>query len=147
VVVSLLGLGFAIWQLSQLRGETRASREASEATRKAIGRDLAIADLSGTREQIQTVKDLHRRGEWDRALSRYPDIQKVLTDIRYRYPELSSDDAEKIQKGIRQLGSMESSIDRGTPYIRPEVVADWNQELIQIQVTLAELENQLRQLT
>jgi hypothetical protein len=45
VVVSLVGLGFAIWQLARLRGETRAAREAAEETRQSVRRDLAMSDI------------------------------------------------------------------------------------------------------
>jgi hypothetical protein len=109
-----------------------------------VGRDLAIADLSGTQEQIQTLKDLHRRGEWERALSRYPEILKGLIQIRYRYPGLSPHDDENIQRGIAQLVSIESIVDRARPNIPGGAVSDWNQELTQVQLTLAELANHLR---
>ena len=88
MAVSLVGLGFAIVQLLKLRGETRAARDAAEATRKAIGRDLAMADLSRTHQRIEDIKQAHRTREWDRALSGYSDVRKALIQIRGRYPGL-----------------------------------------------------------
>jgi hypothetical protein len=68
LLVSLVGLGIAIWQLARLRGETRAAREAAEETRRAVARDLAISDISRINERVQALIEMHRRGEWNRAL-------------------------------------------------------------------------------
>ena len=46
VVVSLVSLAFAILQIRKLRGETKATREAAEATRRSIGLELASRELT-----------------------------------------------------------------------------------------------------
>ncbi len=52
VGVSLVGLGFSILQLRKLRGETRAAREAVEATCRAIGRELPNTELTRLGERM-----------------------------------------------------------------------------------------------
>ena len=145
VVVSLVGLGFAILQIRRLRGETRAAREASEATQKAVRRDLAIADIGRIAERIQGLKELHRAEEWERAISRYPDVQRGLIDIRNRYPSLSEVDSGKLQVGVERLRSMEQSIETMGEGISRETVALFNQHLAEVQLVLAELETRLQQ--
>jgi hypothetical protein len=72
VMVSVGGLGFAIWQLTRLRGETRAAREASEATRRALGRELASTELARLHGRLQSLKEMHRSGDRLRAQTIIP---------------------------------------------------------------------------
>ena len=88
LVVSLGGLGFAIWHILRLRGETRAAREAAEEARRAMSRETARMTLTRVNERIEGLKELHRNGEWYRALDRYPEIRRMLIDIRIRHPEM-----------------------------------------------------------
>ena len=89
VPISLIGLIIAILQIRKLRGETRAARQASEATRRAVSRDLVLGDLIRISERIQALKELHRRDEWAQALHLYPELQRGLITIRSRYSGLS----------------------------------------------------------
>ena len=57
LLVALLGLGFALLQLSRLRGETRAARQAAEETRRLLRRDLAGTDLTRLAERIQGLME------------------------------------------------------------------------------------------
>lgn len=147
LVVSLLGLGFAILQIRKLRGETRAAREAAEETRRSVSRDLAMSDISRMDERIQVLIEMHRRGEWGRALDTYPEIRRGLIEIRNRYPELSGDDAGYLQTGIQQLQEMEYAVDIAGEDISQETLSRFNQQLSDIQLKLAELGIKLQQFT
>ena len=89
VVVSLLGLSFAIVQLAKLRGETKAAKEAAEATQRAIGRELVITELTRLNGMIQALKEIHLQGDRTRALAQYTGIVESLLDVRRRHPGLS----------------------------------------------------------
>ncbi len=143
VAVSLLGIGFAILQLIRLRGETRAAREAAEATRRTVSRDLAIADVSRLIERVQSLKEFHRQREWDRALYRYPDVLRGLIDIRSRYPALSESDLHGIQAGVTSLQDMEEIVETSGNSISQETSSLFNRNLSEIQLNLAELESRL----
>jgi len=148
VVVSLVGLGFAILQIRKLRGETRAAREASEATRKAVSRDLVLGDLIRISERIQSLKDLHRRAEWAQALQLYPELQRGLITLRSRYVGLSEIDSVEVWQGIVLLQNIERIVEvvelAGAEF-PPQVVSEFNGQLTEIQTTLAELAIQLEQ--
>lgn len=145
VGVSFLGLWFAIVQLMKLRGETRAAREAAEATRRSMGRDLTIADISRTFERIEHIKQAHRAGEWNRALSGYSEVRRALLQIRGRYPGLPQYATEKVQLGVDFLQYIERTVDVTKDRISEEIVGIFNQGLTDIQQTLADLESQLDQ--
>ena len=91
LLVSLLGLGFALLQLSRLRGEARAAREAAEETRQLLLRDSAGTDLTRIGERIQGLIEIHRSGDRARALDRYPEIYRLLIEIRRNHPNLDEE--------------------------------------------------------
>ena len=112
VFVSLFGLGFAILQILRLRGETRAARQATEETRRAFARETTSISLARVNERIEGLKDLHRRSEWNRALDRYPEISRMLIDIRVRHPEMSDEQRTTIQKvAVTQLNEMGKTVE------------------------------------
>ena len=147
VVVSLGGLGFAIWQLSRLRGETRAAREASEATRRAIGRELASTELTRLGERIDALKELHRDGNRQRCLDAYPEIRELLLEIRRRHPRLSEQDRAHVLRATAQRSEMELAVETLEGGVPARLVSDFNQVLTNFQTTLfPHLEDQLQQL-
>ena len=147
VVVSLGGLGFALWQLSRLRGETRAARESAEATRRAGGRDLALTDVTRLNERLQALKQIHRDGNKQRALDRYPEIIELFVDVRRRQPGLSQEARVRIQRAINDISAMERDIEPVQGNITPELAGRCNRTLTDLQSTLLpELEDRLQQL-
>ena len=145
VVVSLVGLGFAILQIRKLRGETRAAREASEATRRVLGRELTGIELTRLNGRIQGLKEIHRGGDRLRALDLYPEIVGMLLDIRRRHPGLSDNQRMKIVQATTQISEMERSIETLEEEIPQETASQLNNALTVIQSTLLpELEDQLQ---
>jgi hypothetical protein len=147
VVVSLVGLGFAIWQLAQLRGETRAAREASEATRKAISRELSSEELARLDERIQGLKELHRTGNRQGCLAAYAEIRHLLLEIRRTHPGLSDLERSDILRAIAQISDMEAAVEATDTEIPPDMTSDFNRKLTEFQSTLLpRLEDQLQEL-
>lgn len=144
VVVSLVGLGFALWQLARLRGETRAAREAAEGATRVLHRELTIAGISRTYERIEALKGIHRRGTTEEALYLYPDIRKGLIDIRSRYPDLPQSDAETIAAAITQLQVMEELVESGQFDFSQLASPTFIPYLTDIEVMLAELGSRLQ---
>ena len=136
VALGLPALLFAILQLKGLKGETRAAREASEATRKAIGRELAITELTKIGERIDALKELHRSGDRDRCLSAYPEIRDLFLEIRRRHPGLSNQEREDILRATIQISEMETSLEILEVEITPEIVGDLNAKLNAFQTGL-----------
>lgn len=145
VAVSLLGLGFAILQLSKLRGETRAAREAAEATSRAIGVELASSELTRLVERIEALKELHRNGDRARSLAGYPEIRNLFLEIRRRHPGLSGVDKRNIVRAIAQIGDMETAMEAFQGEITTDIIANYNGILTGLQTKLMPLlEDQLQ---
>ncbi len=147
VFVSLFGLGIAIVQIRKLRGETQAAREAAEETRSALDKEIASISLARVNERIEGLKDLHRQGEWNRALDRYPEIRRTLIDIRVRHPGMSDEQRASIQNVVTSLGRMESSIERSRGSGSQRAAEQFNRQLNGNQLVLVQLESELQQST
>lgn len=145
LVVSLLGLGFAILQLRKLRGETRAAREAAEAAERAVRRDWTISDLASLRERIEALKDAHRRGDRDRAFACYRDVKSALTDVELRYPNLTDDLLDRIRTALSALTEMERYADSIEGSLPLEQLSEFNQTLSGLDTELVtELQRRLQ---
>ena len=147
VFVSLFGLGFAILQIWKLRGETRAAREAAEETRRAADREATSISLARVNERIEGLKELHRRREWNRALDRYPDIIRMLINIRVRHPDMSDEQRTTIQKVVAQLTEMGNTVESSDGEVAQEEAQQFNIRLSYDQLPLAEIESELQQST
>ena len=137
VVISLFGLGFALLQLSRLRGETHAARVASEEALKLYRRELANTDLARLRERIQRLIELHRQRDSARALDQYREIWEIFLTIRQRLPHLPVGLREEIQRAVEDITEMQrlvESIEPGT--IPTEQYLGFNSTLLRIQSDL-----------
>ena len=146
VLVSRLGLGFALLQLRKLRGETRAAREASEETRRLLSRDLVSTDLTRLNERIQGLIERHHSGDRRRALDRYPEIWDSLIRIRRRHPNLSEEHRRQIQNAVETITNMQRQSEELEGDALPkEIISDFNVELLKLQsMLLAALEDELQ---
>ena len=143
VALGLPALLFAILQLKGLKGETRAAKEASEATRRAVGRDLAIADVSRTFELVEAVKQALRERQWSQSLPYYPRIRRALISMRYTDPQLGQLEADKLEAAVEFLEIIEHSTGINRESIVDEAIQGFIQGLISLQTTLAEIESNL----
>lgn len=144
--VSLLGLGFVIWQVFRLRGEARAARAAAEETQKTVARDLAITDISRMDERMQALKRMHLNREWSQCLFVYSEVYRGLTYVQNRFPGLSEQDTGRFQKGVVQLQKMERIVEAAGEGLSPETAIEFNEDLREIQLMLNELEGRLHRL-
>ena len=129
VVVSLLGLGFAILQIIKARGEARAAREAAEAARAEIRRELTSVELERLDARFNTLKQVHRAGDARRALDHYIFVKESLRDILHRYPGLSERQKEKVREAIGELLNIESTTEELSGPISPSLAAEFNNRI------------------
>lgn len=146
VAISLIGLGFAILQIIKLRGETRVAIKVAEATRRAIGREIASTELTTLGGRIDALKELHRNRDRERCLAVYPEIRGLLLEIRRRHPGLSDLERVNVIRAIAQIAEMERAIDLLQGEMTSETVGEFNSELTGLQTELLiRLEDQLQE--
>jgi hypothetical protein len=88
--LSLIALGFAIYHLMNLRGETRAAREAAEEAQRLIKRETTGTDLTRLNARIQGLIDLLRTNDRERALERFPEIRNLFNRYKAASPKFDS---------------------------------------------------------
>lgn len=136
LVISLLGLGFAILQLRKLRGETRAAKAAAQRAEQAVRRDLTVSELASLREKVRELKDAHRRGDKNRAYGYYRDIASSLSDIEIRHPNLSDDLGARLRSALASIADMERFSDNLEAGLPREQISEFNFILSEMEMGL-----------
>ncbi len=145
LAVSLGGLAIAIWQIKKLRGETRAANEAAAETRRALQRENAGINLARVSERIEGLMELHRRGEWGRALDRSSDIRRLLIDIASGHPEISEEQQAVLFQVVERLTRIGHAIEDSGGALDSSDAARFNRALAEDQNSLAQIGSQLQQ--
>lgn len=144
VAVSLGGLGFAIWQLIRLRGETRAAQQAAVATERALRRRLASTELTRLSDRLESLIEAHRRGDRTASLAGYSEILELFLGIRRSHPGLSEEHRVTIQRAITEVRDMERAVETLGGDIPPELSSSFNETVREFQLSvIPQLEDQL----
>lgn len=111
VVVSLLGLGFAILQIIKVRGEARAAREAAEAARAEIRRQLTAIELTRLNDSMGELRQLHYlRGAKSLVLTKYAEIDRALNEVYRRHPNLNREQQTQITQARTRVMQMNEAV-------------------------------------
>lgn len=144
LAVSLGGFAIAIWQIRKARSAAEAANRAATQARESLVHRLSIGDLARASSEIDRLKDLHRRQEWQRALDQYPGVRQTLVEVRNRVLDQPAAIATAFQEAVSQLVGMESAVERTlADPSRTLRAQDLNRRLVSIQQTLDDLRSQL----
>lgn len=133
VVVSLLGLGFAIWQLMKVKSTADAAKKAAEEARDNFKRELTSVELAHLNGRINHLKEIHRSGNRQRILDHYLFVKESLRDIYRQYPELPDDKRATLTRAVEVISAMEFQVETLGSRIEAAVAAELNAELNEMQ--------------
>ena len=136
VVVSVVGLAWAIREARRARSAAQAAERATVETRASIGHRLAATDLERGIGLIQRLKSLHREGHWDAALEQYQTLRAIISDIIARYSELELEVRERLNRARTSLSEMEKSVEHVLQGREDADPASLNGQLNEIQIDL-----------
>lgn len=137
LMVSLAGFGIALLQISRLRGETRAAKEAAEEALNLFQRDLANTDVARLRERIQRLMELHRERDRNRVLDHYREIWERFLSIRLRLSNLPEDQRREIQRAVEAITEMQRQVEGlDSDRIPIEMYLAFNDQLLSLQTIL-----------
>ena len=111
VVVSVVGLAWAIREARRARSAAQSAEQATIETRDSIGRHLVTIDLERAVGLIQRLKLLHRDNHWEAALEQYQALRAMISDIIARYPELQPGIREQLNSSRVALSEMENRVE------------------------------------
>lgn len=110
VVVSVIGLAWAIWEAHGARSAAEVAEQATVETRDSIGRHLVTIDLERAVSLIQRLKLLHDTSRWEAALEQYQVLRAIISDISARYPDLDPEISERLTTARRLIRLMEDYV-------------------------------------
>ena len=144
LVVSAAALVVAVWQIRKTQSAAERAAQAATEARAAVYFVASISDLSQITIQMDLIRELHRNGEWVRAIDRYISLRRLLTEASARLPQEARNTSNV---AIMRLRQMEMNMNDALTQSRTISAGNLNNELVEIQQSLDEirvwLENRL----
>lgn len=143
IIVSLVGLAWAIREASKARSASEAANAAASEARDQITRHLQAADLQRAIGLIERIKTLHDNDRWEGSREHYQTLRAMLSDVIARCPEDLASVREKLATARTIVGDMENLVRRrassAAAAISERERSRLNQRLSEIQSDLEEL--------
>ena len=140
VLVSLVGLGWAIKEARGARSASESAQAAANDTRDQIARHLQVVDLQRAIGLIERIKTLHDNDRWEASREHYQTLRAMLSDVIARSPEDQASVREKLATARRIMGDMENFVrGRGSGVTSDREGSGLNRSLNDIQSDLEEL--------
>lgn len=97
---------------------------------------MTLSELTSLRENIQELKDAHRRGDRRGAFVCYRDLKSSLTNIELRHPNLTGDLRDEIRTALSAVTEMERYTDSIEDSLPLEQLSEFNQTLSELDTGL-----------
>lgn len=120
-LVSIAGVPFAVWSAWRASRAAEAARAAAREATEKLSRFSGIVSLSAMIEQIEGLKELHRRGSWSMAVTRYSPIRRALISLREEGTVLTQEQMRDVQGTISLLSRMEQVVDKALAQDKAEL--------------------------
>ena len=111
--LTVIGLGFVLWQVYQARGAAEAAREAATEAREAMTRHRTAMELGSIHAQLRTILDDLRTQRYESAWLTCQEVREHLVALRVR-PGLE-DQQSRITEAIMILSSIQRPLGRDAP--------------------------------
>ena len=86
VVVSLIGLTWAIIEAHKAKTSSRAAESTARQTRDQMARHLQAVDLQRAIGLIERIKTFHDNNRWEASRAHYQTLRAMLSDVIARCP-------------------------------------------------------------
>ena len=140
IVVSLIGLAWAIREARGARSASEAAEAAASDTRKQIAQHLQALDLQRAIGLTERIKTLHDNERWEASREHYQTLRAMLSDVIARCPEIYTDIREKLATARTNVREMDNLVRRrGSQPISDRDRSRFNLTLNDIQSDLEEL--------
>ena len=116
IIVSLVGLAWAIKEAHGARSASEAAEAAASETRDQIAHHLQAVDLERAIGLIERIKTLHDNSQWEASTEHYQTLRAMLSGVIARSPEDQSDVREKLATAriiVRDMENFVRSRDSG----------------------------------
>ena len=140
IIVSLVGLGWAIKEARGARSASEAAQTAASETRDQIAHHLQAVDLQRAIGLIERIKTLHDNDRWEASREHYQTLRAMLSDVIARCPDDQPGVREKLATARTIVRDMENLVrQRVNRPVSERERPRLNQRLNDIQSDLEEL--------
>lgn len=144
VIVSFIGLTWAVIAARGARSSAEAAKEASDETRDSIGRHLLAIDLERAINLIQRLKSLHRDGRWEVALEQYQVLRAMISAIVAHSPECETKLRERLSNARTLFREVEEYVEtRAEQGLGTADITKLNGQLNDVQTDLEDLSSRM----
>ena len=140
VIVSLIGLTWAVVAARDARSAAQAAEEATNETKDSIGRHLLAIELERAINLIQRLKLLHSASRLEASLEQYQALRAMISAIVARYPKDESGFRERLSNARESISAMEEYVEaRVRQGLKADDVIVLNQQLNALQSVLEDM--------
>ena len=140
IIVSLIGLAWAIKEAHGARSASEAAEAAASETRDQIAHHLQAVDLERAIGLIERIKTLHDNDRWEASTEHYQTLRAMLSYVIARSSEDQSDVREKLANARIIVREMENLVrSRDSSEVAEHDRSQLNESLNAIQSDLEEL--------
>ena len=144
VVVSVIGLAWAIIEASRARSAAQSAEQIAEEVKleafENTKRHLLMVDIERAIDLIQRLKLLHIIGRWDAALEQYQALRWLVSSIIPRCPELEDELRGRLSGARLVIRDIENTVaSPGRPGLNARVEARFTRRLNEIQSDLEDV--------
>ena len=128
IALTVVGLGFVLWQVYQARGAAEAAREAATEAREALTQRVTAMELGSIHTALQTLQEQLRARQAQAALASCQSIREQLVAQRTRRQSgISPEQLEGLTLGMGTIAQVQEALERWqTGDGRPLDIADTN---------------------
>ena len=140
IIVSLVGLGWAIKEAHGAKSAATAAQLAANETRDRIARHLQTVDLQRAIGLIERIKTLHDNERWQASREHYQTPRAMLSDVITRCPASDTTTREKLANSRIAIRTIEGLVSqRGSRDMSEDERSSFNRILNATQSDLEEL--------
>lgn len=144
IIVSLVGLFWAIKEARGARTASRAAEAAASETRDRIASHLQAVELQRAIALIERIKTLHDSERWEASGQHYQTLREMLSYVIARCPRYQTGIREKLATARAIVGEMDNFVRKPDDSdISSSERSRLNQSLNEIQSDLEELASNL----
>ena len=144
VIVSFIGLTWAVTAARAAQSSAEAAKEASDETRDSIGHHLLAIDLERAINLIQRLKSLHRDARWEVALEQYQALRAMVSAIVAHSPESETELRERLSNARTLFREIEEYVEaRVEQGLRTTDITKLNGQLNDVQSDLEDLSSRI----
>ena len=140
LVVSSVGLIWAIVVARGARSASQAAQKAAQETSAYIARHLQATNLERAIALVQRLKLLHRKESWEGSLELYQMLRMMLYEIAAHFPDAEAGPRRDLAVAIQTVRNMENWVESQSSLgLLPQDKARLHRQLNEIQSGLESL--------